>query len=178
MSLPPSFCFLFSLSHLHRYHSSSSLFFPSYGLVPEVEAAMHWTTADEQQRNIYRYTGHQNTSKNLIRSHFASSDNLIISGSEDGLVYIWPRESSQTSDRNQSVIPSNNALPAYYPPRDLRQTSTAGSGAGSGIVVKPINTLEGHGEGAVFDVDWYSDGIVSAGEDGRVGVWGFDLDIE
>lgn len=42
-------------------------------------------------------------------------------------------------------------------------------------MVKPIKTLEGHGEGAVFDVKW-DDGIVSGGEDGMVGVWGFDED--
>jgi COMPASS component SWD3 len=135
-----------------------------------------------QQRNIYRYTGHQNTSKNLIRSHFASNDNLIISGSEDGLVYIWPKESGQETTPNKSIIPSNTngngsgSIPAYYPPRDLRQTQSSGT-SGSGVVVRPMRTLEGHGEGAVFDVRW-CDGIVSAGEDGMVGVWGFDEDHE
>ena len=44
-------------------------------------------------------------------------------------------------------------------------------------MVRPVRTLEGHGEGAVFDVRW-DDGIVSAGEDGMVGIWGFDEDDE
>jgi COMPASS component SWD3 len=101
---------------------------------------------------------------------------LIISGSEDGLVYIWPRESpNQGPESHKSIIPPNNTIPAYYPPRDLRQTQTANTG--SGIVVRPVRTLEGHGEGAVFDVRW-DDGIVSAGEDGMVGVWGFDEEDE
>lgn len=40
--------------------------------------------------------------------------------------------------------------------------------------VRPLRTLEGHEEGAVFDVRWYEDGILSAGEDGTVGIWAFD----
>jgi len=136
-----------------------------------------------QQRNIYRYTGHQNTSKNLIRSHFASNDQLVVSGSEDGLVYIWPREISVTSSSSESesdatkVKGGNAAIPAYYPPRDLRQTKTeTQSGGASGINVRPLRTLEGHGDGAVFDVKWTEEGVVSAGEDGKVGVWAFEDD--
>jgi hypothetical protein len=62
----------------------------------------------------------------------------------------------------------------------LRQTQSAlGSrGHSSGTVVKPIRTLEGHGDGAVFDVRGTSDGIVSAGEDGKVGVWGYEEERE
>jgi len=37
--------------------------------------------------------------------------------------------------------------------------------------VRPVKVLSGHGEGAVFDVRWRDGGIVSAGEDGVVGVW-------
>jgi COMPASS component SWD3 len=36
--------------------------------------------------------------------------------------------------------------------------------------------LEGHGDGAVFDVKWTEEGVVSAGEDGKVGVWAFEED--
>lgn len=39
-----------------------------------------------------------------------------------------------------------------------------------------MRTLEGHGDGAVFDVKWYEGGILSAGEDGSVGMWVFDED--
>jgi COMPASS component SWD3 len=34
--------------------------------------------------------------------------------------------------------------------------------------------LEAHGSGAVFDVRWCAGGMVSAGEDGAVGVWDVD----
>ncbi|KAL7424024.1 hypothetical protein Q5752_001609 [Cryptotrichosporon argae] len=45
------------------------------------------------QRNVYRYVGHQNTSRNLVRCTFASgSSSLIASGSEDGCVHLWDRE--------------------------------------------------------------------------------------
>lgn len=40
--------------------------------------------------------------------------------------------------------------------------------------MRPIRALEGHGDGAVFDVRSYEDGIISAGEDCAVGLWGFD----
>lgn len=73
--------------------------------------------------------------------------------------------------------------PAYYPPRDLRQTQQQqahpqGSQSGSGINVRPLRTLEGHGDGAVFGVRWYQGGILSAGEDGAVGMWGFEEEDE
>lgn len=76
---------------------------------------------------------------------------------------------------------TTSASPAYYPPRDLRQTqqqhlTSTGSGSGQGTTVRPLRTLEGHGDGAVFDVRWYKDGILSAGEDGTVGLWTFDDD--
>lgn len=44
-------------------------------------------------RPLQRFKGHQNTSKNFIRCTFAHPS-LIVSGSEDGLVYMWGQESS------------------------------------------------------------------------------------
>ena len=41
---------------------------------------------------IKRLKGHQNTYTNLVRAHFASKNELIISGSEDGLIYLWDVE--------------------------------------------------------------------------------------
>ncbi|CAD6569238.1 MAG: hypothetical protein TREMPRED_005131 [Tremellales sp. Tagirdzhanova-0007] len=167
------------------------------------------------RRTLYRYTGHQNTAKNLIRCSFTSTD-LIIGGSEDGLVYVWDREaqladpakSSPILSPNRTKITSTfssphtsprvprleassmstsitatltdsmtlgpNSSPALYPPRDLRSVSTGHSWAG--ITVRSLSVLEGHGDGAVFDVKWSQGGIISAGEDGAVGVWGVDED--
>ncbi|WFD00385.1 hypothetical protein MYAM1_003134 [Malassezia yamatoensis] len=44
-------------------------------------------------RPLQRFKGYQNTSKNFIRCSFAHPS-LVISGSEDGLVYLWDQESS------------------------------------------------------------------------------------
>ncbi|KAI3623991.1 hypothetical protein CBS14141_002419 [Malassezia furfur] len=44
-------------------------------------------------RPLQRFKGYQNTSKNFIRCSFAHPS-LVISGSEDGLVYLWDKESS------------------------------------------------------------------------------------
>lgn len=42
-----------------------------------------------QCKPIRRFKGHQNTSKNFIRSEFGPKDRLIVGGSEDGYVYMW-----------------------------------------------------------------------------------------
>ena len=64
----------------------------------------------------------------------------------------------------------SRASPAYYPPRETRSGGNGASG-GTGTNVKPTKVLEGHGQGAVFDVKWFVDGLVSGGEDSAVAVW-------
>ncbi|WVQ98866.1 hypothetical protein IAU59_005997 [Kwoniella sp. CBS 9459] len=165
------------------------------------------------QRNLYRYTGHQNTSKNLIRCSFAHNASLVVGGSEDGCVYIWEREGGALSNHAESVkpsgllasnlidstpgavSPSSPSMPttttttgpvttstginpgaasaAYYPPRSTR-TAPVNHSTSGGINVRPLKVLEGHGDGAVFDVAWKdgTDKMISAGEDGIVGIWG------
>ncbi|KAJ1886801.1 hypothetical protein LPJ66_009446 [Kickxella alabastrina] len=49
-------------------------------------------------KRLCRYKGHQNTSKNFIRSSFIG-DSLVVGGSEDGMVYIWDRESTNIVQR-------------------------------------------------------------------------------
>ncbi|KAJ2506971.1 hypothetical protein IWW47_001326 [Coemansia sp. RSA 2052] len=49
-------------------------------------------------KRLCRYKGHQNTSKNFIRSGFVG-DSLIVGGSEDGMVYLWDRESTNIVQR-------------------------------------------------------------------------------
>lgn len=113
-------------------------------------------------------------------------------GSEDGGVYIWEREGgSKSTPTTSSIIPSNTnptkaenpspylgasnssttsrVSPAYYPKPSLQPAHVALSG---GTTVRPLKVLEGHGgEGAVFDVRYRAGVMVSAGEDGCVGVW-------
>ncbi|KAN0061936.1 hypothetical protein ACQY0O_005931 [Thecaphora frezii] len=45
-------------------------------------------------RPLQRFKGHQNTSKNFIRSSFAHTS-LLVGGSEDGMIYMWDQESSE-----------------------------------------------------------------------------------
>lgn len=42
---------------------------------------------------IKKFKGHQNTSKNFIRSSFGPQEALVIGGSQDGCVYVWDIES-------------------------------------------------------------------------------------
>ncbi len=46
-------------------------------------------------RSVKRYTGHQNTSKNFIRADFGSNKKFIVSGSENGHVYVWDKLSGE-----------------------------------------------------------------------------------
>lgn len=158
---------------------------------------------------MYRYTGHQNTSKNLVRCSFATDgSNLIVGGSEDGLVYLWDREQATGSAHESVKMPSDQAAsasqsssnstsssaatntsrstsltiptrsphlsstvsPAYYPPRTAG--NSASNTARTGVTtVTPTSVLEGHGDGAVFDAKWDGERMISAGEDGHVGIW-------
>ena len=126
----------------------------------------------------------------------------MISGSEDGNVYIWDREplaestttqhphlevqglgspltlgssdlnragSIKLSEGKKEVSSVNRSSPAYYPPRANKPA--APTNGGSGVNVKPVKILQGHGYGAVFDVRWRDGEVVSAGEDGMVGIW-------
>ncbi|SPO38984.1 related to TAF5 - subunit of TFIID and SAGA complexes [Pseudozyma flocculosa] len=45
-------------------------------------------------RPLKRFKGHQNTSKNFIKSSFAHTS-LLVGGSEDGRIYMWDQESSE-----------------------------------------------------------------------------------
>jgi COMPASS component SWD3 len=65
----------------------------------------------------------------------------------------------------------NRGTPAYYPPRNGATRPLHSQGTN----VKPLKVLAGHGDGAVFDVRWCpGEGLLSAGEDGAVGLWEVD----
>ncbi|RXK41088.1 hypothetical protein M231_01719 [Tremella mesenterica] len=142
------------------------------------------------RRNLYRYIGHQNTSKNLIRCSFNINSTLVLSGSEDGNVYIWERESSSSSiplHLSSSIIPPNVPLgdqvneptnPTNPPTGSMIIPSTRpfrGDGDKT-ITVRPAKVLKAH-EGTVYDVKWIESGgrLLSCGEDGSVGVWGHEV---
>jgi WD40 repeat protein len=50
---------------------------------------MYPPNARIKARPVRRFKGHQNTSKNFVRSCFGPNEELIVGGSEDGTIYIW-----------------------------------------------------------------------------------------
>ncbi|KAN0027026.1 hypothetical protein ACTFIU_009706 [Dictyostelium citrinum] len=62
-------------------------------------------------RPIKRFKGHQNTSKNFIRSSFGPNESLVVGGSEDGYTYIWDIETCNILQKLGT--PSNN-MPMVY----------------------------------------------------------------
>lgn len=68
--------------------------------------------------------------------------------------------------------PPNSA--AYYPPRAPSRSTISASGTPAPTTIRPLKSLAGHGPGAVFGVRAQAGLLLSAGEDGSVGVWGDD----
>lgn len=58
-------------------------------------------------RAVRRFKGHQNTSKNFIRTRFGPLENVVVGGSEDGFVYVWDVE---TTDVIQKLGPCGGAV--------------------------------------------------------------------
>lgn len=128
--------------------------------------------ADGQQRILYRYTGHQNTTKNFIRCSFALDSSMVIGGSEDGNIYAWTREPTTAAESTVSattIIPSNGPAGAA-----TQQARPQPNTAGGSISVSPTAVLEADGQsdhGAAFDVRERAGVMVCAWNDGHVGVW-------
>lgn len=76
---------------------------PSLPFIPRTSCSPR---ANPQLRPLHRYKAHSNTSQNFVRASFAHSS-LLVSGSEDGLLYMWDRESSevlQTLEGHEGVV--------------------------------------------------------------------------
>lgn len=69
---------------------------------------------------VRRFKGHQNTSKNFIRTGFGPLENVVIGGSEDGFVYIWDVE---TTDVVAKLGPAHG--PVYEARWNTRQSLLA-----------------------------------------------------
>lgn len=69
---------------------------------------------------VRKFKGHQNTSKNFIRSAFGPREAQIIGGSEDGFVYVWDINSSEVVSRLGPV-----KGPVYSAQWNARQTILA-----------------------------------------------------
>ena len=64
-------------------------------------------------RPLHRFGTHQNTSKTHIRSSFLSpASNLIVGGSEDGLIYLWSLDNTH-SDQPVATLAGHKGGPVY-----------------------------------------------------------------
>eukprot|EP00899_Mesostigma_viride_P000063 jgi/Mesvir1/10057/Mv12126-RA.1 len=66
-----------------------------------------------QARPIRRFKGHLNTSKNFVRSGFGPNEELIVGGSEDGLVYVWDLETGELLQRLGARQTDRHSMIAY-----------------------------------------------------------------
>lgn len=71
---------------------------------------------------LNEYSGHQNTSFS-IQSCFSNSDGQILSGSEDGRVYIWDLLSNMVLKSFQAHSKATCSI-AYHPSQDLLLTAS------------------------------------------------------
>lgn len=71
--------------------------------------------------------------------------------------------------RIPAVGTDDRSSPAYYPRRAPKTSVPSSHGAGTNV--RPLKVLEGHGDGAVFDIRWKEGEVMSSGEDGSVIVW-------
>jgi hypothetical protein len=111
--------------------------------------------ADEQQRTLYRYTGHSNTTKNFVRCSFALDSAYILGGSEDGSIYIWEREPTAPSAAPSSM-------------RTMGQVEAGGGPTVMGIATPSTP----HGSPALVDANGSGNGNGNASGSGALGLSG------
>lgn len=117
-------------------------------------------------RPLQRFKGHQNTSKNFIRCSFAHPS-LLISGSEDGLVYVWDRESS-----NVLQTLEGHGFEASHTDGTLRRPAT-GLGAPSMDALPASHAYYSRKQVVVYSTVWNKvQGLLaSCADDGTVRLW-------
>lgn len=115
-----------------------------------------------------------------------------MSGSEDGMVYVWDSDASAVVKPAAALppnpaVPSNakvaspysSSVPSRSTPSSLQPyaapvVAAAATTVGIGTNLKPVAVLEGHGDGTVYEAIW-SEGagaMASCGDDGSVRTWG------
>ncbi|WFD32443.1 hypothetical protein MSPP1_003490 [Malassezia sp. CBS 17886] len=109
-------------------------------------------------RLLQRFKGHQNTSKNFIRSAFANPS-LIVSGSEDGLVYMWDHDSTDALQ----TLEGHGVEPSYVD----------GAIAGSTEATALHNAYFRREQATVYSTVWNSvqGMLASCSDDGTVRLW-------
>ncbi|TKY89120.1 hypothetical protein EX895_001651 [Sporisorium graminicola] len=127
-------------------------------------------------RPLKRFKGHQNTSKNFIRSSFAHTS-LLVGGSEDGLIYMWDQESSEVLQTleghgRDTLHPGSKPIGAT-----AGATATTGTSFASDLT-SSLSTNNNVAYGAVWNKAQSL--LASCGDDGTVKTWIWDegRDIE
>lgn len=117
-------------------------------------------------RPLQRFKGYQNTSKNFIRCSFAHPS-LIISGSEDGLVYLWDKESSKVLQTLEG-----HGFESGYTDGALRRTFTA-LGSGAEDALPASHAYYSRKQVVVYSAVWNKvQGLLaSCADDGTVRLW-------
>ncbi|SNX86260.1 related to TAF5 - subunit of TFIID and SAGA complexes [Melanopsichium pennsylvanicum] len=123
-------------------------------------------------RPLKRFKGHQNTSKNFIRSSFAHTS-LLVGGSEDGLIYMWDQESSEVLQTleghgRDTLHPSTNSTTPGF------TSATAGKTASARVsdLTSSLSTNNNVAYGAVWNKAQSL--LASCGDDGTVKTWIWD----
>ncbi|SPO47295.1 related to TAF5 - subunit of TFIID and SAGA complexes [Moesziomyces antarcticus] len=121
-------------------------------------------------RPLKRFKGHQNTSKNFIRSSFAHTS-LLVGGSEDGLIYMWDQESSEVLQ----TLEGHGRDTLHAPARAGLGGHTASGAATATSVVSDLTSLSTNNNvayGAVWNKAQSL--LASCGDDGTVKTWIWD----
>ncbi|KAJ1024787.1 hypothetical protein NDA16_002827 [Ustilago loliicola] len=122
-------------------------------------------------RPLKRFKGHQNTSKNFIRSSFAHTS-LLVGGSEDGLIYMWDQESSEVLQTLEGHgrdtlhrCSKSTALPGHT-------SGVQGSNSVVSDLTSSLSTNNNVAYGAVWNKAQSL--LASCGDDGTVKTWIWD----
>lgn len=116
-------------------------------------------------RPLQRFKGHQNTSKNFIRCAFAHPS-LVVSGSEDGLVYMWDKESANVLQ----TLEGHGFGPAQT---DDTLLPTMGTGADPMGAVPASQGYYSRKQAVVYSTVWnrVQSLLASCSDDGTVRLW-------
>lgn len=121
-------------------------------------------------RPLKRFKGHQNTSKNFIRSSFAHTS-LLVGGSEDGLIYMWDQESSEVlqtlEGHGRDTLHSSSAAASANAGKPYPRLTSSSSDLSS-----LLSTNNNVAYGAVWNKAQSL--LASCGDDGTVKTWIWD----
>ncbi|KIS67698.1 uncharacterized protein UMAG_11126 [Mycosarcoma maydis] len=117
-------------------------------------------------RPLKRFKGHQNTSKNFIRSSFAHTS-LLVGGSEDGLIYMWDQESSEVLQTLEG-----HGRDTLHPMNKLAGTNGTNKTSVVSDLTSSLSTNNNVAYGAVWNKAQSL--LASCGDDGTVKTWMWD----